>query len=92
LILLWRCMLKVSTHWKWHTPKLLDGFNCGSKGEDIGRKRSWGAFVGSQHFEGRGVCWNSSMGTRKIDKQFNYSHGLATHTDLHKPNNKLVSA
>jgi hypothetical protein len=28
----------------------------------------------SQHFEGRGVCWNSGMGTEKIDKQFNYSH------------------
>ncbi len=26
----------------WCTPKLLDGFNFKSKGEDIERKRSWG--------------------------------------------------
>jgi len=32
---------------------------------------------GSQHFGGRGVCCSSEMGTRKSDKQFNYSHGLA---------------
>ncbi len=30
-----------------------------------------------QHFEGRGVCWNSKMGTRKIDKQLNYLCGPA---------------
>jgi hypothetical protein len=24
-----------------------------------------------------GVCWSSRMGTKKIDKQVNYSHGLA---------------
>ncbi len=28
------------------TPKLLDGFNCESKGEYNTRKRSWGAFPG----------------------------------------------
>jgi hypothetical protein len=30
-------------HFLWRTPKLLDGLNCESKGEDNGRKRSWGA-------------------------------------------------
>ncbi len=59
---------------KWCTPKLLDGLNWKSKGEDSGRKRNWGTFPSSQHFEGRGVFWNSKMGTRKIDKQVNYSH------------------
>ncbi len=34
-------------------------------------------FPSSQHFGGRGVCWNFGMGTRKIDKQVNYSHGPA---------------
>jgi len=24
---------------------------------------------------GRGVCWSSRVGIRKIDKQFTYSHG-----------------
>ncbi len=46
--------------------------NC--KGEDGARKRSWGTFLGSQHFEGTGACWSFEMGTRKINKQFNYSH------------------
>jgi len=26
---------------------------------------------------GRRACWSFEMGTRKIDKQFNYSHKLA---------------
>jgi hypothetical protein len=25
----------------WHTPKLLDGLNCKSKGDDSGKRRSW---------------------------------------------------
>jgi hypothetical protein len=29
------------------TPKLLDGLNCESKGENSGRKKSWGTFLGS---------------------------------------------
>jgi hypothetical protein len=45
-----------------------------SKGENSGRKRNRGMFLGSQDFKGRKVCWSSKMGTRKIDKQFNYSH------------------
>jgi hypothetical protein len=57
------------------TPKLFDGLNCESKGEDIERKRSWGTLPGSQHFGGRRVCWSSRIKTRKIDKEFNYSHG-----------------
>ncbi len=61
----------------WHTPKLLNGFNYKSKGDDNGRRRSWGAFPGLQHFGGRGVCWNFRMGTKKINKEVNYLHGLA---------------
>jgi hypothetical protein len=31
----------------WRTPKLLDGFNYKSKGEDNERRKSWGALLGS---------------------------------------------
>jgi hypothetical protein len=31
----------------WRTPKFLNGLNYESKGEDNGRRRSWGALPGS---------------------------------------------
>jgi hypothetical protein len=37
-------------------PQTLDGLNCESKCDNNGRKRSWGALLGSQHFGGRKVC------------------------------------
>jgi hypothetical protein len=43
-------------------PKSFDGFNYECKGEDNGRRKSWGMLFGSQHFGGRRVCWNSEMG------------------------------
>jgi hypothetical protein len=67
-------------------PKLLGRLNCESKCEDNGRIKSWGMLFNSQQFGSRGACWNSRMGTRKSDKQINYSH------KPNKPNNKLVSA
>jgi len=45
--------------------------------ENNERKRRWGVFLGSQHFEGREVCWSFRMGSKKINEQFNYSHELA---------------
>ncbi len=57
-------------------PKLLDGLNCESKGEDNGR-RSCVMFPSLQHFRGKRACWSSKMGTRKIDKKINYSHKRA---------------
>jgi hypothetical protein len=48
-----------------------------SKGGDKRRRKSWDAFLGLQHFGGKGACWSLGMGTWKIDKQLNYSHGLA---------------
>jgi hypothetical protein len=39
--------------------------------------RSWGTFFGSQHFGGRGACWNFKMGTKINDKRVNYSHKTA---------------
>jgi hypothetical protein len=58
----------------WPNVKLIDGLNYKFKVEDNERRRSWGMFFGSQHFGGRGVYWSFGMRTRKIDKQFNYSH------------------
>jgi hypothetical protein len=43
-------------------PKLLDGLNYESKGENIKRKRSWNTLPGLQHFKGRRACWVSEMG------------------------------
>jgi len=31
-----------------------------------GRMRSRGAFPGSQHFKGRGVCWSFKVGLRRL--------------------------
>jgi hypothetical protein len=47
-------------------------------GENNRKVKSWGTIPDSQHFEGIGVCWNSEMGTSKVDKQ------SLTHIDLHK--------
>ncbi len=29
---------------------------------------------GSQHFGGKGACWNFEMETKKSDRKINYSH------------------
>jgi len=58
-------------------PTLLERLKCESKNGNIERKKSWGTLFSSQHFGGRGACWNSRMGTRTSDKQVNYSHELA---------------
>jgi len=68
------------------TPKLLDGLSCESKEKNSKRRRSQGALLGSQHFEAKRVCWNFGMGLSKLTSK------SLTHTDLHKPNNRLVSA
>jgi len=35
-------------------------------GENNRNVRSWGTLLGSQHFEGRGVCWSSGMGLGRM--------------------------
>jgi hypothetical protein len=40
----------------WRTPKILDGLNCESKGDNNEMRRSWCMFPGLQHFKGKGVC------------------------------------
>jgi hypothetical protein len=70
----------------WRTPKLLDGLNCESRSEDKERRRNWGMLPSSQHFGGRRVCWSSVLGLGRLISN------TITHMDLHKPNNKLVSA
>jgi hypothetical protein len=59
------------------TPKLNDELNCKSKYEINGKRKNWGTLLSSEHFGGRKACGGSEMGTRKIDKQVNYSHRLA---------------
>jgi hypothetical protein len=68
------------------TLKLLDGLSCESKEEDNGRRKNWGALLGLSHFEGKGACWSSGMGLGRLTSK------SLTHTNLHKPNNKLVNA
>jgi len=46
-------------------------------GENCRRIRSWARSLARDTLGGRGACWNSEMGTRKSEKQVNYSHGLA---------------
>jgi hypothetical protein len=67
-------------------PKLFDRLNYKSKGEDNEKKRSWNVLPNFQHFEGRRACWSSGMGLGRL------TSNSITHTDLHKPNNKLVNA
>ncbi len=67
-------------------PQAPYGPNCESKSEDIEKRKSWGAFPDSHHFGGRGACWNFRMGLGRMKSK------SITHTDLNKPNNKLVSA
>jgi hypothetical protein len=70
----------------WRTPKLFNGLNYEPKGENSGRRRNWGAFLGSPHFGGRKACWSFGMGLGRL------TSNLITHNNLHKLNNKLVNA
>ncbi len=47
---------------------------------------SWVQSLVLQHFGGRRAFWSSGMGTGQV------TNGSIIHTDLDKPNNKLVSA
>ncbi len=60
--------------------------HCKSKKKTNGKRRNWGVFPSSQHFEGRRACWSSEMGLRRL------TNISITHANLHKPNNKLISA
>jgi hypothetical protein len=67
-------------------PKLFDGFNCESKGENNGRKMSWGSLLGSKHF---GVERHAKVSGWRLGRVISK---LITHTNMYKPNNELVSA
>jgi hypothetical protein len=67
----------------WRTPKLFNGLNCKSKGENNKRIRSWGTFPRSQHFEIKGCVGVLKWGLRGMISK------LIIHTYSHKPNNKL---
>ncbi len=46
-ISLWSTYPIDTSKWVRCTLKLLNGFNCESKGENNERRKSWGAFLGS---------------------------------------------
>jgi hypothetical protein len=50
-------------------PKLLDKLNFKSKGANNEGTRSWGTLPGSQHFGGRGACWNFEIGLRRVTSE-----------------------
>jgi hypothetical protein len=55
------------------------------KGENSGRIRSWGKFFGMQHFGVEGHAGTSIWGLGRVKSK------SIIHTNMHKPNNKLVS-
>jgi hypothetical protein len=73
-------------HRHWHTPKFLDGLNYEFEGENIIKKRSWNALRNSQHFRDRGACWSFGMRLGRVTSK------SIIHMDMHKLNNKLVTA
>jgi hypothetical protein len=66
-------------------PNSLMDLTISPKGENNKRIKNWVVFFSSQHLGGRGACWIFRMGTRKSDKQVNYSH------EPTQTNNKLIS-
>jgi len=70
----------------WRTRKFLDGLNCESKDENIRRRRSWARFLVRSTLGVEGRVGTPGWGLRILISK------SITHTDLHKLNNKLVSA
>jgi hypothetical protein len=69
----------------WHAPKLFERLKCEYEVKTTEEQGVEACSLVRNTLGVKGVLelWN---GTRKIDKH------LIIHTDLHKPNNKLVSA
>jgi len=80
---LWECIYH-SIYVCWHTPKLLNVFNCESKGEQQ-KEKELGPAPWFTSLRGRRACWSSGMRLGRL------TSNSITHTDLHKLNNKLVS-
>jgi hypothetical protein len=78
--------IEVKTYTPNATPNFLMDSIVSSKGENIEKTRSCNVLPGSQRFKGREACWSSGMGQGRV------TSGSIIHTNLHKPNNKLVSA
>ncbi len=69
-----------------HTPKLLSRLNCEFKCENNKRTRSCGCSLACNSLGIKGCVKASGWGLRRGTSK------SITHTNLHKPNNKLVSA
>jgi hypothetical protein len=63
-------------NYKWRTPKLLDGLNWKSKGENNGRRRNWACSLIRNISRDKRACWSSRMGLG-WGQRANYSCGLA---------------
>jgi hypothetical protein len=61
-------------------PKLLNGLKCQFKVKTSDGQRVGACSLARNTFGGRGACWSSGMGTRKSDKQVNYSYEPAQTT------------
>jgi hypothetical protein len=86
----WLYISSIIKQQNWRTPKLLDRLNYESKGENSGRRRNWGTLPSLQHYGGGGGVEGRARvmgcGLRQVTSK------SIIHTNLHKPNNKLVSA
>jgi hypothetical protein len=70
---------------EWCTPKLLDRFHCESKGETTKRKRDEVCSLAHSTSGVKGRVGALGWGLWQVTKR------LIIHTNLHKPNNKLVN-
>jgi hypothetical protein len=57
-------------------PTLLERLEYESESENNERKKRWSKMLllSSQHFKGKGACWNFGMGIKTNNKWVNYSH------------------
>jgi hypothetical protein len=81
----WKWLIQIWTKIDTPLSSLMDSI-ASPKVTKIEGEKVGGALLGSQHFEGRGVRWSSGMKTLRLTSK------SITHTDLYKPNNKLISA
>jgi hypothetical protein len=77
---------KVEINWLWCTPKLLDKLNCESKAKTM---EGWRVGVCSLIRNTSRVEGHAGASRWGLEQVIN---GSIIHMDLHKPNNKLVSA
>ncbi len=63
--------------------QLLEGPKCESQTKNNGKAKSRGTLIGSQHFRGQRGMLELQHGTKKSDKQFNYSFKFTSNQPSH---------